>query len=223
MRNTTVPLRFVVGAGPAGVGTGTPQTDPPADPPAQDPTPNTNPANPTPPADPPAQDSDWSKTFEGMTPAEVKAALDNSRKWETRSKDNFEKAKQFDALAKVITGDNDTPPDPAKLSTDLAAAQRETRETKLENAVLRCGGASGASLLDSRSFMAEISKLDPAATDFETQVKNAVTERLKNNPPTQSSTGTGVDPYIGHPSSLKTSSRELGSAEADRRFGAPKT
>lgn len=30
----------------------------------------------------------------------------------------------------------------------------------------------------------------------------------------------GVDQYLGHPSHQKTSSRDLGSAEADRRFGA---
>jgi hypothetical protein len=35
----------------------------------------------------PAQD-EWSATFAGLTPAEVKEALDNSRKWESRSKEN---------------------------------------------------------------------------------------------------------------------------------------
>ena len=35
----------------------------------------------------PAQD-EWSEKFAGMTPAEVKEALDNSRKWESRSKEN---------------------------------------------------------------------------------------------------------------------------------------
>ncbi len=132
------------------------------------------------------------------------------------------KAEQFDTFAKAFTGDTETPPDPAKLSADLAAAQQQARETKIENAVLLCGGEVGAALLDSRSFMAEIGTLDPTAADFEAQVKAKVTDRLKNTPP-PSAAGTGVDLYINHPSSNKTSSRELGAAEADRRFGTPKT
>jgi len=36
----------------------------------------------------PAQDEGWSEAFAGLTPAEVKEALDNSRKWESRSKAN---------------------------------------------------------------------------------------------------------------------------------------
>lgn len=225
MRNTRVPVRFILGAGPGGVGPTPPQPDPAA-PPAQEtpanPQPTPNPTDPAPTPTPPAQEADWAKTFEGMTPSEVKVALENSRKWESRSKDNFEKLQQFDTIAKVLNGDATTPPDPAKLSADLAASQRETRETKVENAVLRFGGASGAALVDSRSFMKSIAALDPAAADFETQVKTAVADRLQNSPPA-SDAGSGVDLYLGHPSSLKTSSRDLGSAEADRRFGAPKT
>lgn len=231
MRNTTV--RFLVGAGfcfgPANPSMRAARLHPRRDPEGH---PNGGGGDNPPPApapgsvagqgDPPAGD-DWATVFEGQTPAQVKEALENSRRWENRSKENFDKAKQFDEIAKVLGGDAATPPDPAKLSADLAASQRETRETKVENAVLRAGGASGAALVDSRSFMATVSALDPAAADFEDQVKAAVTGRLQNTPAPQSASGTGVDPYIGHPGSLKTSSRDLGSAEADRRFGAPKT
>jgi hypothetical protein len=40
----------------------------------------------------------WDELFAGMTPDEVKKALEESRKWEKRTKDNKTKADQFDEL-----------------------------------------------------------------------------------------------------------------------------
>lgn len=171
-------------------------------------------------ADPKPTESgdDWAALFEGLTPAQVKEKLDNSRKWEGRAKENRTKLQQFDGIAKILAGDTDTPPDPQKLATDLAASQQATRETQIENAVLRTAGAQGAALVDSRSFMAKVTAFDPSAADFGTQIKDAIDAHIAQSP---APTGGGAqpDPYLRHPSSNTTSSRDLGSAEADRRFG----
>ncbi|WP_155289250.1 hypothetical protein [Rhodococcoides fascians] len=176
--------------------------------------------------------AEWVSTFEGLTPAEVKAKLDNARKWEDRSKANHPKAEKYDALLKALNGEGgETPPDPQKLAGDLTAAQREARETKVENAVLRLASkndASGDRLIDSRSFMTEISKLDPAADDFAATVTAAIKAAVENNPafsvaaPQGSGSGGSGDQFLRHPSNLKTSGTALGDAEADRRFGKPK-
>lgn len=62
----------------------------------------------------PAQD-EWSEIFAGLTPAEVKEALDNSRKWESRSKEN---KKALDELT---------------AKHELAAAEKAELATKLES------------------------------------------------------------------------------------------
>lgn len=159
--------------------------------------------------------SSWEETFAGMTPAEIKAKLDNSRKWEERSKANKAKADQYDALAKQISGkDDDAPPDPEALKGDLTAAQREARETKIENRVLRVAdkhGAVGSRLVDSRTFMSEISKLDPTADDFGTKVDAAIKKAVEDDP-TFGIGKTGPRPVKqqGHPSDGK----RLGSVAA---------
>jgi len=45
----------------------------------------------------PAQ-ATWDELFKGEDPAKVREALENSRKWEQRAKENFEKAKKFDEV-----------------------------------------------------------------------------------------------------------------------------
>ncbi|WP_058036888.1 hypothetical protein [Rhodococcus sp. KB6] len=136
----------------------------------------------------PAQD-EWATLFEGKTPAEVKAAMDESRKWETRAKGNKAKADKYDQFVAGITGGDNpaTPPDPAKLSTDLTAAQRGEREARIENAILRhatSAEANANSLIDSRSFMAKIESLDldPAAADFADKIKAEITTAVTANP-----------------------------------------
>lgn len=62
----------------------------------------------------PAQDA-WSEIFAGLTPAEVKEALDNSRKWESRSKEN---KKALDELTE---------------KHELTAAERADLAKKLED------------------------------------------------------------------------------------------
>lgn len=128
---------------------------------------------------------EWSGLFAGMTPAEVKEALENSRKWESRAKGNKGKADQYDALVKAITGkDDDADADPEAIKGELTAAQREAREARVENRILRDAskhGANGIRLVDSRSFMSEIANLDPSADDFGTQVEAAIKKAVEND------------------------------------------
>lgn len=181
--------------------------------PRRDPDPQAHPqalaATPPAPADPatppaatppaiPAQD-EWATTFEGMTPAQVKDALDNSRKWETRAKANHPKAEKYDQFLAGLTGGTDpaTPPDPAKLTTDLTAAQRGEREAKVENAILRLAPGAEAnanSLIDSRSFMAKIESLDldPSAPDFAAKVSAEIQGAITANPSLKSAAPVSV-------------------------------
>lgn len=173
-----------------------PRRDPevhPQNPAATPPAPTVDPAAPpaaTPPAAPavPAQD-DWATTFEGLTPAEVKTQLDNSRRWETRAKANHPKAEKYDQILAGLTGGSDpaTPPDPAAIATSLTAAQQDARDTKVENAILRLapGAAANAnSLIDSRSFMDKIKSLDldPTASDFSAKVTAEIQAAITTNP-----------------------------------------
>lgn len=80
---------------------------------------------------------------------------------------------------------DDEATDPAKLTEQLTASQAEIRVTKVENAVLRSAGKHGAdpeALTDSRSFLAKLGSLDPAAEDFTTQVDTAIKAAVDSNP-----------------------------------------
>lgn len=129
-------------------------------------------------------DNPWAELFKDMKPEDVKEALDNSRKWETRAKGNKTKADLLDELAKLITGETDDEPDPEKLKGDLTAAQRESRATKVENAILRTAGkheANATLLVDSRTFMDSVKELDPSADDFSSKLDDAIKKAVDAN------------------------------------------
>lgn len=159
-------------------------------------------------------DNPWAELFKDQKPEDVKEALENSRKWEARAKGNKTKAEQLDALVEVITGKKDDT-DPEKLKGDLTAAQRETRATKVENAVLKSAGkhdADASLLADSRSFMASIADLDPAADDFNTKLDAAIKKAVENNEALKVTTAGGPRPVRqqGRPSEGKQSGVQAG-------------
>jgi hypothetical protein len=83
----------------------------------------------------------------------------------------------------LIQGDDK--PDPEKLTQQLTATQQEARAIRTENAVLRMAGTHGAdpdALTDSRSFLAKLGTLDPAADDFSAQVDAAIKDAVAANP-----------------------------------------
>lgn len=165
-----------------------------------------DPADPPPPPDAAA----WESLFAGMTPEDVKAALDNSRKWEGRSKANKDKADQYDALVKTITGKDETDtPDPAALTANLTAAQQETRQARIENAVLKAAGTlngNPARLVDSLTFMSGVNALDPNAADFTAKVSDAIKTAVENDDYFKASTGPRPQPQQGTYSEGRTGS-----------------
>jgi len=87
---------------------------------------------------------------------------------------------------------DDTPPDPAVLQQTLGeregrigALQSEVNAKDVELAAWRAAAKANAraeSLLDSRAFVAQIAKLDPAADDFTAQLDEAVKKAVEANP-----------------------------------------
>ncbi|MFF2922732.1 hypothetical protein ACFVTP_10065 [Streptomyces celluloflavus] len=77
---------------------------------------------------------------------------------------------------------DDTAPDPAALTQQLATEQQRARQTAVELAVYRAAGTAGAdpdALLDSRAVAAAIAELDPANT---AAVRAAVEAAVAANP-----------------------------------------
>ncbi|MCW2904460.1 MAG: putative phage minor structural protein [Streptosporangiaceae bacterium] len=118
--------------------------------------------------------------------------------------DKADRAKQTDALAKALgLKPDDEPVSPEKLAAQLQEAQRlaeaekqrasdaETRaadllrQQQVERAVLQAApglDANGLALLDSRSFLAKVSGLDPAAGDFADKLTDAIKTTAESNP-----------------------------------------
>ena len=93
----------------------------------------------------------------------------------------------MDAIAKALGLKPED--DPAK-AAQTAAAERDTEraaraELAIENAVLRMAHKNAAdpeALTDSRSFMAKMATLDPAADDFAAKVDAAIAAAVEANP-----------------------------------------
>lgn len=158
----------------------------PGTPPAEPGTPPGSPATP-PPAD------DWATVFAGLTPAQVKATLDQAAA-------NNPKAEKYDQLVASLGGDGaggSTPPTPEQLTTDLTAARQGERDAKLESAVLRSAArqsANGDRLTDSNSFMSGLRNLDldPTAADFASKIDEAVKGALTADQSLAVGPGVGV-------------------------------
>jgi hypothetical protein len=99
----------------------------------------------------------------------------------------------LDGIAKALgIKPDDAPPDPAALQSTIAESQAriaaleaDTRSRDVELAAWRAaskGGANAVALLDSRSFVADLAKLDPGADDFAAQVDVAVKAAVDANP-----------------------------------------
>lgn len=133
--------------------------------------------------------------------AGVKAA--QAQLQEAVNADKADRARQMDALAKAMGLKSDEePPTPEKLAAQLAEAQRSAqaevsareaaegraqeavRQAQRERALMLTAGqhdANAAALLDSRSFMETIGRLDPAADDFREQLGEAVKAAVESN------------------------------------------
>lgn len=76
-------------------------------------------------------------------------------------------------------------PDPNKLTEQLTTAQAAQRQTAVELAVYKTASKHSGdpdALLDSRTFLAKVADLDPAAKDFASKVDEAIKSAVTDNP-----------------------------------------
>lgn len=131
-----------------------------------------------------------------------------ARKWEARAKENggrasaaeesksqveTERQQLLDGIAKALgIKPEDTPPDPAELQKSLAdresrvtGLQQDLQDASKELAAWRVAarqGVNAVALMDSRSFLSEVKKLDPTADDFSVKLEAAVKTAVDGNP-----------------------------------------
>lgn len=134
----------------------------------------------------------------GESDADWKA---RARRWEDQSKQNKAAADaalaERDGMAKILeqfrkaldpdgAGNSDDPQTVAeKAVAEREAAAAELRMLKTERAAEKAARKAGADvdgLLDSRSFLDKLAKLDPTESSFNDDVKEAVEDALKANP-----------------------------------------
>lgn len=88
------------------------------------------------------------------------------------------------ALGLVKDGDQEQA-DPAQLTQQLTKMADTNKALAVELAVWKAAkkaGANAQALTDSRSFLDRITKLDPAADDFDTKLRDAVKKAIDDNP-----------------------------------------
>ena len=147
-----------------------------------------------PPAAPPVTDPAPEKVEVWQDPDKARAEIERLRRENGAERTNA-KAKAADEaraeLAQTIgkalglVKDDKTPVDPAEITKQLADAQAAQRTTAVELAVYRTAtdhGGDPNALLDSRTFLAKVSDLDPSAADFTAQVAAAVKAAVADNP-----------------------------------------
>lgn len=93
----------------------------------------------------------------------------------------------LDTIAKALNPEAGEPEklDAAKLTTELAAERTSHTDLQREHRVLLSAldvGADYKALLDSRSFLVEVAKLNPAGDGFADEVKAAVEKAVADNP-----------------------------------------
>lgn len=156
-------------------------TDPPSPPAPPAPAPPTPPA-PTPPAPTDPQDvaslPEWAQKLVG----DLRKEAGDKRTALTQAEQQQQAI--LKGVAEALGIKTDEPPDPAKLQatvaekdTALTAAQAQVRAQSIQLAAMQSAlkqGVNAVALLDSRSFVDAVSKLDPAADDFTTQLDTAV-------------------------------------------------
>jgi len=188
---------------PAGPPADPPPSDPPADPPKTDP--------------PPADDGKGGKD---AILADLAKERDKRQSLETQLQ-TFQttQQQQMDAIAKALgLKSDDEPPDPTKLTEQIAAEQAKTREAAVQLAVYKNAStheANADELLDSASFLASLKDIDPTdAAAVGAAIKAAVDGNAKFK---ASVTPPPTPPFHGGPRTpAPTGAGSLGEAIANR-------
>ncbi|MBH0778816.1 hypothetical protein [Nocardia bovistercoris] len=121
----------------------------------------------------------------GDDDAKVKEARAESARQAAAAKAAEKKLEEMRAsVGKAFGFVDDDAKDPAKLTAKVAATAQEAREAKTELAVYKAApkDVDVQGLLDSRAFARTLHELDPAAADFDQQLKEAVAAAVKANP-----------------------------------------
>lgn len=194
-------------------------TPTPAPNPAPTPTPAPQESTPTPTPDP----SDDGKGGKAAILADLAKERDARQALEQKiAEAETSRQAQLDALAKALgLKPDDTPPDPAALTRQVAEEQARAREAAVQLAVYRNAAESGANpdaLLDSASFLRSLAEVDPAdAAAVAVAIKAAVqgNPRLAAAPafPAPGAAGIGVGGTFGAPTDPRL--RDLAQIEAD--------
>lgn len=93
--------------------------------------------------------------------------------------------KAFAKAAGIELPGDDEQPDPAKLTDQLTKTQQQARQAAVELAVFRTASKHQGdpdALLDSRTFLAKVTDLDPTAEDFAAKVDTAIKDAVTSNP-----------------------------------------
>ena len=84
----------------------------------------------------------------------------------------------------LVKGD-DQPADPAQLAKQIGDLSGENRSLRTELAVFKAAakvGADAGKLTDSRSFLAQLDRLDPAADGFDAKLRELMKKAIEDNP-----------------------------------------
>ncbi|MEV0660133.1 hypothetical protein ACIBI3_02330 [Actinomadura luteofluorescens] len=189
--------------------------------PQQSAAPNTDPSQ-----QPATGSDDWATTFEGMSPAEVKQKLDNSRKWENRAKTNKAKLDQLQNQGQQpAEGEEDWQ---AKYEAERQRGdEAEARAVELAyettvNRVAREVGADAEALLDSQAFRDAVAEeLDEDFDDDD--LKAAITAKAKEfvKKPrfaAQRAGGASGGDFTGSPGAAASIDQQIADAEKRRDF-----
>jgi hypothetical protein len=166
--------------------------DPPTDPPAGDPTSDPSPLE---------QQAVDAITALKDAGAEIPKALetvvkefrdDRREAANHRGAKTAEKQRADDAEAKLTqvlqalgVKDGEDPPDPDALAKTVADRDDQLRKNTVEFAAYKAAtrlGADPDALLDSRTFLAKLEKLDPSSDTYTADLESAVNEAKESNP-----------------------------------------
>lgn len=160
--------------------------------PAPEPTPTPAPTPPAGPAPAPPSPAPASAQTVDQLPDWAQKIVRDARSGEASYRDQLrqaqEQAKQHGELTQKVAAALGIPvsgaADPAKLTEQLTVAQAATRQSAVELAVWKTAATAGGNaeaLLDSRTFLDTISRLDPASASFAKDVGDAIAAAVASN------------------------------------------
>ncbi|GII84590.1 hypothetical protein Ssi03_25800 [Sphaerisporangium siamense] len=126
---------------------------------------------------------DWAQKLIRDARAEAASSRTNAKQ-QAANEARQDLAQQIGKIVGLVKGD-DAPADPAKLAQQIGDLSGENRSLRTELAVFKAAakvGADAAKLTDSRSFLAQLDKLDPSADGFDAKLRELMKKTVEDNP-----------------------------------------